>query len=776
MPTLGDILYRTREFFSLERTKAPLRRGDFPNPILADPPVGGIYANWSRWSDERKQSLALASSWAYSAINQIARATLPAEIQIKRRVGEEIEEIINHPLETVFRTPNPDLSREYLMLHTITDLHLSRAFWFLYPDQAGNIAEIWPMPQGKITPVPQESREARKLFPNVERDGRLFAGYIYDAGGTIIPLPAGAVVYFRFPDPFDPYGSLPPLQAAYDPIKLDRAQGRWNTNTFDKNHGLPRSIVSVPETLPDAQFSEARKRLQEHHGRNMVVRAGTISVDFMQQTHEAMQFLESRQHNREEIYGVFGVPLDLTNRDAWRWFVNNTVWPILQMISGQFTVQVARPYFGDDVFADFSDIRPQDRSLAVQEATQYWPSFTLNETRQERGLDPLPTLKINSEKHPVLAGLDLYDDVPTRLIESVFKVIVEADKPEPPPQLAGFAGPPSMAQAESPAQAQEREEREMEAVEDVQRETEPEQPEDENKALKLAALDWQRLATKRLEAKGNATTVFMDDCLAETDSYRLAAILGHCRSAAEVQAFFGEIEDYYKAIIGRRDDIPPERIELEDDFAGSIEEWLQEEAGRVAFAVQTDLENEPPDNLFWEAEEAALAAFLTAFVVLWAESAIGSSAELLGTVGLGLDAAVNARAAEWAGEHALELAKGLTDTTRELARVKIRNHLRAGRPLSELEDELAQIIGPRWRAELIAQTEVTRATAQAKLRVGEEVDAIKGVYWLTARDERVCPICRPLDRARRGRNGLFPGGFDAPPAHPRCRCDLVFEI
>lgn len=776
MATLGDIVHQVQSFFTLDRTKAPPRRRDVTNPVFSDPPVGGIYASWTRWSDERKQRMALASSWAFSAISQIARATLPAEMMIQRRVGEEIEEIANHPLEVIMRSPNPDLSREYVMLHTITDLHLHRAFWFLYPDQTGNIAEIWPMPQGKISPVPLESQDARKFFPDADRDGRLFAGYVYDTGSDIILLPAESVVYFRFPDPFDPYGAMPPLHAAYDPIKLDKAQQRWNTNTFDKNHGLPRSIISVPEALPDPQFSEARKRLQEHHGRNMVIRAGTVSVDFMQQTHEAMQFLESRQLNREEIYGIFGVPLDLTNRDAWRWFVNNTVWPVLQMIAGQFTIQVARPYFGDGIFAEFSDIRPQDRALAVQEATQYWPSFTLNETRRERGQGPLPRLVIESDKHPFIDGLDLFEDVPTRMIEAILKATLEESANPTPPQLEGFSGPPSMAQAESPAQAQEREEREAGSVEDVERETEPEQPEDENKALKLAVFDWQRLATKKLETKGNATHVFLSDDLDEADSYRLATALGHCRTAAEIQVFFGEAEDYLKAIIGRRNDIPPERVQLEEDFAPEIEAWLQEQAGRVVDDVRIDSENEPPDNLFWEAEEAALAAFLTAFVVLWAESSVGSAAELLRGVGLGLDAQVNAIAADWAGEYALNLAKGLTDTTRELARVRIRNHIRAGRPLSELEDELAGIIGPRWRAELIAQTEVTRANAQARLAVADEVDAVRAVYWQTARDERVCPICRPLDRTKRGRNGLFPGGFSGPPAHPRCRCDLVFEV
>lgn len=74
------------------------------------------------------------------------------------------------------------------------------------------------------------------------------------------------------------------------------------------------------------------------------------------------------------------------------------------------------------------------------------------------------------------------------------------------------------------------------------------------------------------------------------------------------------------------------------------------------------------------------------------------------------------------------------------------------------------------RAELIAVTEVTRTFAQSELTAWRESGIIKRKRWNTARDELVCPICGPLHRTVADMDGTFPGGFDGPPAHPRCRC------
>ena len=50
-----------------------------------------------------------------------------------------------------------------------------------------------------------------------------------------------------------------------------------------------------------------------------------------------------------------------------------------------------------------------------------------------------------------------------------------------------------------------------------------------------------------------------------------------------------------------------------------------------------------------------------------------------------------------------------------------------------------------------------------------------GFRWRTQRDERVCPVCCPLDKKTRTLDGSWPDGGGDPPRHPICRCEIDGE-
>lgn len=77
------------------------------------------------------------------------------------------------------------------------------------------------------------------------------------------------------------------------------------------------------------------------------------------------------------------------------------------------------------------------------------------------------------------------------------------------------------------------------------------------------------------------------------------------------------------------------------------------------------------------------------------------------------------------------------------------------------------------RANVIAATETANAYSIGTIIAYEESGVVSMIEWLTAEDEKVCPICAPLDGKRVKIGEAFAPGIFYPAAHPLCRCALL---
>ena len=138
----------------------------------------------------------------------------------------------------------------------------------------------------------------------------------------------------------------------------------------------------------------------------------------------------------------------------------------------------------------------------------------------------------------------------------------------------------------------------------------------------------------------------------------------------------------------------------------------------------------------------------------------------------------------------------VTETTRRQTVSIIDDWIRSGQDMRTLDKRLAPIYG-KSRAKRIGATEVTRVYAEGNQMAWKSAGVVNGQRWMTAVDDRVCPICGPLHntivdlsggwtftqemldanpalaRALRGPQTIL-----RPPAHVNCRCWLqpvVFE-
>lgn len=210
-----------------------------------------------------------------------------------------------------------------------------------------------------------------------------------------------------------------------------------------------------------------------------------------------------------------------------------------------------------------------------------------------------------------------------------------------------------------------------------------------------------------------------------------------------------------------------------EDLAAMLAQRLAREFASIRRLVMERL-GDPPDiarltpELWREIEQrlngAVLPALSQAFV-----DATDAQANALG-VGVDFDLA-NERAQRWARQYTFELVRGVNQTSQRQLQTIISNFFDRGVTMGDTRAAIAQLYGPT-RAEMIAQTEITRAAVEGERQAAAELEA-QGVrlrpIHQTNVDDMVCAICGP----RHGQE-ITDGRF--PPLHPRCRCWVAYEV
>jgi SPP1 gp7 family putative phage head morphogenesis protein len=143
--------------------------------------------------------------------------------------------------------------------------------------------------------------------------------------------------------------------------------------------------------------------------------------------------------------------------------------------------------------------------------------------------------------------------------------------------------------------------------------------------------------------------------------------------------------------------------------------------------------------------------------------------------------ATSPHAVAWIQEHAAETVDGITKATRQAIADSVERALTEQFSIDDLIKEISDDIGDADRAEVIARTETMRASNQGLLESWDQATD-KGLLtgselkvWIVTPDDRLCPICEPLDEEKRELDDTFNvdgDEIDGPPAHPRCRCTL----
>ena len=449
--------------------------------------------SWNTMTQDEWERLAITSSWVYSDIDLIAKEGARAKLEAHERKGEELEAIPDHEFEQLLRRPNPFMSTSFLKRYTLSWWLLrGEAYWWLVPDQGGQLAEIWPVPSSRMRPIPD-----KKTYISAY-------GYRSKHGEPEVRIPVNQVCFFRLPNPFDFHRGMSPLTAYSMALKTDKGAQTWNQDTF--KDGVPfRTILSVPENMSPANYERLKEEIADEfvaRKRMLVARGGDMNANELGLSNKDMEFLAGREFTREEIDRVFGVPAGFWAKEATRAnteaarsiLIELAVWPLLQMMAEEVDAQIISRYYEESVTVQPEDIRPRDRALLVQEREMYWQVQTVNEARQELGLEPLEDEELGEKLVPLAVK-------------------------GAPPAFGGGGGPnPFEAQGESDEDEDE-EELEKEAKADLRR--------------------WRGIALRRLKAgESPGDYEFESEYIPADVSQQVKAMLDGADSEEDVKAAF----------------------------------------------------------------------------------------------------------------------------------------------------------------------------------------------------------------------------------------------
>ncbi len=323
-----------------------------------------------------------------------ARLRARKDLPPSRTKAARIEEVLDHPLLTLLRQVNPihnafdlwELTQTYLEVH-------GRAFWYLALGPLGIPEEIWILPSQNVTP---------KRRPD---SANIVDGYEYRTGARSQTFAPEQIIFFRYPDPRDPYlGGLSPLRAAFEQIALTSSYAATKSAIYD-NQAIPSAIISPDEVLGE----EERDRLEgqwnakfRRGGAGKVLIAETgLKVQILSHSMGDLAALADLAATKEDIANAFHVPIayltketNLANLQAADvQHLSKCIHPRLTRRDEKLNEQLVPLYDPTGrLFLASEDPTPVDQDLTIkqQENDLKYGVVSINEVRGERGLPPVP--------------------------------------------------------------------------------------------------------------------------------------------------------------------------------------------------------------------------------------------------------------------------------------------------------------------------------------------------------------------------------------------------
>jgi HK97 family phage portal protein len=311
------------------------------------------------------------------------------------KAADVLEEVTDHPLLTLLRQVNPlhnafdlwELTQTYLEVH-------GRAFWYLSMDPALGVPdEIWVLPCQNVTP---------KRAPDSRRP---IDYYEYRTGATEQRFGPDEVIFFRYPDPREPYtGGLSPLRACYEQVALLSDYAAMKKAVYE-NQAIPSALLTPADIIGEEERDRLETQWNERFRRGgagrVVVTEASMKLQVLSHSLGDLAQLAEVGATKEDVMNAFHVPVSYFSKEtnlanlqaADHQHKSLAIAPRLTRRDEKLNEQLVPLYDPTGrLFLASEDPVPVNQELGFREREidMKYGIVTINEVRGQRGLPPVP--------------------------------------------------------------------------------------------------------------------------------------------------------------------------------------------------------------------------------------------------------------------------------------------------------------------------------------------------------------------------------------------------
>lgn len=665
------------------------------------------------------------NEWLSASVDRIASSVSLVDFKLMEYRGKEVKEVEAHPLIELLNKPNSFTTRtDFLYLLTVYLLMTGEAPIRLRKKDI------------KEQPQEMELLIGSDLTVNVGTtdDGfEVLVNYEINKGGKNIKLEPWQVVFINNPNPKDPWRGIGVVEKAARTLDQLTYAEQHNINFF-KNSAIPSVALYTDQKLGEDTFNRLKNnwdsnyRGHQNSHKTAILEAG-LKIEKLMNTAKDMDFVKQQEFMRDKLIAIIGtskailgyVDANRASAEASEYIFNKyTVKPIVDKIYGYLNEYLV-PIYGDNLFLVYNDpvIEDKEQSLAYYDkAVNRW--MTQNEIRAREGLEPV--------------------DGGDYLITLGEKQLVPRSKKSYEKEIRML---------------QNRNLKKKRAIEIIKSEI--------RKQIKITP------KFKGVKYKDPREKQTLDKFV----EYRM-------EKAREYD------------------------VKLEERIL-KVFEWQEREIIRNLRSKSKSVD----DYLFNRKASISMGIDLTTPVIEALIREFGAEAFLL--LGISRDYSMLAAAQRYLRIEPKKYSRSLTNTAYRELREMLALGLKEGKSIPELvKDVRAKYVNiKKTNLENIVRTEVTRAFSFATEDAYSQSGVVKAKRWLVTKDERLCEFCMSMESLYENRStqelgksffklgdkvqGVDPltgeplrkkdgspkvfevdySDIDAPPLHPRCRCDIV---